>query len=694
MVGRMAPAFCCWRKYRSSDFNCRRAWFAALLSLSISFFFIPSLSHAQTASTVGQWSPVIKWPYEAIHAHVLPTGKVLFWTRGDYSQLWDPATNVVTAAQQSGANIFCSGHAFLPDGRLFVAGGHIQSYVGLPSACVYRASTNSWTKLPNMNNGRWYPSTTTLPNGDLLVIAGWIDTTTNNPLPQVWQSASGSWRNLTSAQLVLPFYPFMYVAPNGKVFMAGPNQLTRYLNVSGTGAWSSVGNSNYGTRNWGSSVMYDDGKVLLTGGTTCAFYQQCGVLPTRTAEIINLNSSTPTWQYTAPMALGRKLHNATLLPDGKVLVTGGEAGTSDPNNPNANSPAQTSEMWDPATGTWSTMASITTYRAYHAIALLLPDGRVLSAGGDRGGASAEIYSPPYLFKGARPTISSAPTNVAYGQSFFVGTPNATSISKVTLIGLSSVTHSFNMGQRINRPAFSQGSGGLNVTAPSNPNLALPGYYMLFVLNSTGVPSVAKILQLTNSNPAPTPSPRATPTPSPTPAAPSNLTATTASSSQINLAWTGNSGNETGFKIERSTNGTSFTEIARVGANSTTYTNTGLAAGRYYYRVRAYNSGGNSAYSNTAVVALGLPAAPTNLTASAVGHSGQVNLSWRDNSSNETGFQVERSTNGSTFGVIATTAANVTSYRDSSGDKRQRYYYRVCAKNKTGLSVYSNIAVKP
>ena len=125
------------------------------------------------------------------------------------------------------------------------------------------------------------------------------------------------------------------------------------------------------------------------------------------------------------------------------------------------------EMWDPATGTWSTMASFTSISDYHSIAFLLPDGRVLSAGGNyASGKSAEIYSPPYLFKGARPTISSAPTGVSYGQSFFVGTPDATSITKVTMIALSSVTHGFNMGQRIIRPSFSLAAGGLNVMAPS------------------------------------------------------------------------------------------------------------------------------------------------------------------------------------------------------------------------------------
>src|SRR4030095_6693012 len=226
------------------------------------------------------------WPCEPIHAIVLPTGKVLFWTRdaGDKCRLWDPATNAVTSAANVGANIFCGGQAFLSDGRLLVAGGHIDDYVGLPNAYIYDPNSNSWTRLPDMNNGRWYPTNTTLPNGDILVTAGWTNTRDNNPEPQVWQSATGSWRNLSTAQLALPFYPYMHVAPNGKVFCAGPSQTTRYLDVSGTGAWSLVGDSNYGTRYWGSSVMYDDGKVVLMGGYQCGFYIRWTILPTAHAE--------------------------------------------------------------------------------------------------------------------------------------------------------------------------------------------------------------------------------------------------------------------------------------------------------------------------------------------------------------------------------------------------------------------------
>jgi hypothetical protein len=200
-------------------------------------------------------------------------------------------------------------------------------------------------------------------------------------------------------------------------------------------------------------------------------------------------------------------------------------------------------------------------------------------------------------------------------------------------------------------------------------------------------------------PTPTPTPTPPPTPTPTPAAPTGLTAAAVSSSQINLAWTDNANNETGFKIERCQGAgcSNFAQIATTGANVTTFSNTGLTASTSYsYRVRATNLGGDSAYSNTASATTPatstVPAAPTNLTATAVSIS-QINLSWTDNANNETGFAIERC-QGSTctnFVQIATTAANVTSFSNTGLARNTRYRYRVRAFNAVGNSGYSNIA---
>ena len=450
-------------------------------------------------ATLGQWSGPTSLAYRAIHAHLLPTGKVMYWqsyAKADFPQLWDPSTRTSSPAAQAGFNIFCNGGSFLADGRLLLAGGHLADNVGLATATIYDPFTNAWSRQPDMNAGRWYPTAVTLGNGDVLVVSGMVDTTVGmNLLPQVWQRATRTWRSLTNAQLLHPYYPYMFLAPNGKVFIAGPAQKSRYLGTAGTGGYDVVGNNRFGSRNWGSAVMYEPGKVLIMGGILGDFYgPRSATAPTKTAEVIHLTAATPAWQYVAPMAFARKHHNATLLPDGTVLVTGGSRGSEDTNAPSP-SPVYAAEMWNPATNTWTTLAPNAVYRGYHATALLLPDGRVLSTGGDNVAANAEVYSPPYLFKGARPTMTSAPTTVNYGQTFVVATPDAASITQVTWIPFTSVTHTNSMGQRFNRLSFTPTTGGLQVTVPANPNLAPPGYYMLFIVNNSGVPAVARTLRL-------------------------------------------------------------------------------------------------------------------------------------------------------------------------------------------------------
>ncbi len=265
-----------------------------------------------------------------------------------------------------------------------------------------------------------------------------------DPLPQVFQLSTGTWRDLTSAQLMMPLYPNMLVAPNGKVFNAGPSRTSRYLDTTGTGAWSVVGTMNFaGSRDYGPVMMYDTGKVLSVGGSDP---------PTATAEVIDLTAATPAWKSTGSMHFARRQHNAVILPDGKVLVVGGSSGSGFDNSA---TPVLPTEMWDPATGQFTVMASIAAYRGYHSTALLLPDGRVLSAGGNVGGPNAQLYSPPYMFAGARPTISSAPTGVGYGQTVFVQTPDATAISKVTFIHVGSTTHTNDQAQRFMPLNFTQ-----------------------------------------------------------------------------------------------------------------------------------------------------------------------------------------------------------------------------------------------
>jgi galactose oxidase len=466
---------------------------------------------AQGPETVGKWSSVVPWPCTGgstpravpTHAMLLPNGKVLYlqsYAGGVQPYLWNPALGLNTAptlAPKPGFNVFCAAHSTLANGNVLVTGGHISDYVGFARAVIYNPFTNSWSSVPNMNAGRWYPTNTTLANGDVLVVSG--NTTGNgifNKVPQVFQASTKTWRTLSSAVLQQPLYPYMYLAPNGKVFTAGPNPTTRYLSTSGTGAWSFVATTRYGKdRDYGSSVMYSPGKILIAGGGG-DWHANADPQPTNTTEIINLNSATPAWQFAKPMNFRRRQHNATVLPDGKVLVTGGTSSGGPNAFDDGTLAVHAAEIWNPATNSWTVLASNTLYRGYHSFALLLPDATVLSAGGQRAGCNAEIFSPPYLFKGARPTISSLSfTSVNYGQTKFVPTPDVSSIAKVTWIRLGSVTHTVNMDQRFVQLAFSKVTGGLNVVFPSSANVSPPGYYMLFILNGNGVPSKAKIVRI-------------------------------------------------------------------------------------------------------------------------------------------------------------------------------------------------------
>ena len=481
------------RNTREAGQSIRRSFLYVTL-LSVLLASACPWAKAQDPSVVGQFSSLMSWPFNPTHAVLLPSGKVFWWpsfANGGRPQIWDPIANTNTAVTQPGYNIFCGGHSLLENGQVLVTGGDAADSTGVANASIYDPVGGTWAFLPNMSAGRWYPTNTALPNGDVVVTSGEITPGQNDPLPEVWQVSSGTWRELTTAQLLLPLYPEMYVAPNGNLFYAGPSSPSRYLDTTGTGSWTIGPSMNVGQRGYGPSVMYDNGKIMVAGGG----------LPTATAEIISLNDPVPTWTYTGSMANARRNANATVLPDGTVLVTGGTSGVPFDDNTN---PVYPAELWSPATGTWSLMASLSVYRGYHSVALLLPDGRVLSAGGECTGAncnrnSAEIFSPPYLFAGARPTITSAPASISGGQTFFVGTPDAANVTRATWVRLGAVTHTFNQEQRFSSLSFSQTAGGLNVTAPPSANLAPPGFYMLFLLNGSGVPSIASIIQVDNSS---------------------------------------------------------------------------------------------------------------------------------------------------------------------------------------------------
>lgn len=469
-----------------------------------------------TASGGGQWGPLMSWPMVAIHSILMDSGKVLQfdgWQQPEPTEVYDPATQAF-ATQTAPDSVFCSGMAELPDGRVLVIGGYgglSTGQIGIVDTNVFDPATNAWTRVADMHYPRWYPDLTELGDGRFVAISGnttdeshWADT------PEVFDPSTGQWTVLSgvsTSQVHEAEYPFSYLLPNGNVFTIGPSEDKSFeLNVNAK-TWAQVGGSS-GVVN-GSSIMYLPGKVLYSGG---AADLNPSTAAQATAATIDLTLATPTWRQVAPMAHARMYHTLTMLADGTVLAVGGEPTSGQTGPTEVSGGVLPSEIWNPTTQTWSPAAATGATRGYHSTALLMPDGTVLVGGsghanpGLAGQLSSQVYSPPYLFKGARPTISSAPGSISYGSSFSVTTPDAGSISAVNLVSLGSDTHQSDMDQHFMPLSFTQSGNSLTIQAPSNGNYAPPGHYMLFLVDSNGVPSVAPIIAVTppaTAPPAPT-----------------------------------------------------------------------------------------------------------------------------------------------------------------------------------------------
>ncbi len=484
------------------------------------------INGGSTATTRGFFGPVRDFPLVATHAALLPDGKVIAWYSYDrigvyrdlqdasspYHQssivtLWDPVTNSFEEVNNNTTDLFCAGWAVIQDGRLLVAGGNLGTPNGSLHTNIFDPVSKTWTRGPNMRAGRWYPSVTPLPNGELLITGGQTETGANNSVHEVWQT-NGTLRQLTGATTsgrnFEHYFPWMHVAPNGLVFHAGWNNTMSYLNTAGSGSWSSQTWVRQGPNRWyGSSVMYEPGRIITIGGGTTA---------SASTTLIDLTSGVSSVAG-ASMNYARTHPDATLLADGRVFVNGGNNGGLW----DLPSSVYAGEIWNPRANTWTLAATAQRPRNYHSVALLLPDATVWVAGSGGCGADCqpgsgsamagvnqlnyEIYYPPYLFNSggslaARPIIQSVPSSIRYGQSFVIGTPDAANIQSVTLLGLGASTHAFNYTQRfLTLSIQSRDTTSLTVAAPANANLAPPNFYMVFVINASGVPSVARIVRV-------------------------------------------------------------------------------------------------------------------------------------------------------------------------------------------------------
>lgn len=490
-----------------------RSRFAALLGL-----LLPLAGAAGPAWAGGAWSPLAGWPLIAIHAVLMPDGRVLsYGTTQDGIQtgafiydIWDPRDGLdgghLTLPNTTPTDLFCNAQLVLPQsGDILMAGGDVWNGSrtlnrGNSDSVILSAATDQLTPGASMQQARWYGTMTTLANGEIYIQGG--KNRANQPSDRAEvRGTDGTFRLLPDMDMSSFYwwYPRNWVAPDGRIF-GYANRSMYFVDPRNGGMLSGVGSLPAGSIGINSSgVMYAPGKILVCGGGNLTANTARDA--TAAAELIDITGPLPRVQATAPMPQALQWHTATVLADGKVAVTGGAL-----QNNQLVGVSSTAYLWDPATGTWTADASTLSGRArlYHSTALLLPDASVLVAGGGAPGpqtnTNAEIYYPPYLFTAtgelaARPAIVQAPSELRPGTSIAVQVDNGAAIRRVTLIKTGSVTHSFNMDQRFQDLAFTASGNVLQVQLPQQPAQVPPGPYLLFVINDQGVPSVAALADM-------------------------------------------------------------------------------------------------------------------------------------------------------------------------------------------------------
>jgi WD40 repeat protein len=468
-------------------------------------------STVKPLSVTGQWGSPLTIGIVAIHAALLYTGNTVFWysgltagSAGSLSVMWNPTTNAITQTNvQQPIDIFCAGVSQLPNGQILAAGGKDDAYPaeddGIVQAMVFDPPTSQWLQVADMNYPRWYPTNLELPNGNTLVLSG-EDNTGSHIVQQmeVYDYKANTWTVLPQSANItgtFNFYPHLVVLPSGKIFMGGMSQQSGTFDPA-KNTWTMGANFNIGQRVYSATVLLPGlKKVLVAGGRQAS--DPATMLVTNTVEQIDTSQTNPTWSYVAPMNYVRENLNLILMPDGTALAIGGGSGGGSYGNP-----VFQAESYNPTTNVWTVLPAQQVQRAYHSTAVLLPDGRVVSAGSDNPtvgigdlSKTLEVYSPPYLYRGTRPTITSAPRTLTYGQRFTITTPNSSSIVRVALIKAGTVTHATHFDERFVDLTFTRGTGKITATAPPSGNYAPPGYYMIDILNSSGVPAVMPFVQL-------------------------------------------------------------------------------------------------------------------------------------------------------------------------------------------------------
>lgn len=473
----------------------------------------------------GRWSAVQGTPVVPVFQAVLPNGKVLMWDSvGDdaaesypdhtytRASVWDPSEDTYTNVDVTGYNIFCAGYTQLADGRVLVAGGNKDAALaGIVQTHLFDWRTETWTRGPDMAAERWYPSVAALSNGEALIVGGGPATAEVYQRSNTLRPLSG-FRSFADRRS----YPFLVPRPNGQVELVGPGSTMNTMTTTGTGALTASKSRDGINRSYGSFATYDIGRILVAGGGNVSEDGQTSV-PTKTASVVDVNGPGTSVRATGAMSVSRRQLNLTALADGSVLATGGQSKAVS-SLVDLDNPVFAAERWNPGTGKWTVLSSASRVRQYHSSASLLPDGRVLTGGGGICGVcmtkgylekNIEYFTPPYLYRhdgsgelATRPTIDSAPTAAGYGQQLTVTSALAGSIGKVGLVRLGAATHGADQGQRYVPLSYAAAGSVLRVASPASAGIAPPGYYMLFITDKAGVPSVAKIVKLDAAVPVP------------------------------------------------------------------------------------------------------------------------------------------------------------------------------------------------
>ncbi len=475
-------------------------------------------------STFGMWGPVIQWPHIAISAANLPDGRILSWSSTEtnafpsgptftHASVFDPIGETFINADSNFHDMFCAGISTLEDGTIVASGGN-------PSdrrTSSFDPDTLVWSPRADMIDRRWYATNVTLPDNRVFASFGkdagnrsevydpatntWTATPNANMQTLVnEQNAIQSANNPTGA-LNHEWWSHITVAPQGDIMMAGPTQTWHRFDPVG-GAPNVVLGQMIGDnpRMYGNAVNYDAGKMLLIGGADRRANPPTTV---NNVYLIDLNGPAPVLTSGAPMNYPRALSNSVTLPNGQVLVIGGNTVAKIFSDEGSVLPA---EIYDPAADTWTVVDSITIPRNYHSTALLLKDGRVLSAGGGAcGGCSAnhldgQIYSPPYLFENddspaTRPALSVPPSAVLNAGDDLVVTASSDTTA-FSIVRLSGTTHHLNTDQRfLPLSHVDNGDGTFTVSFPANPNILIVGNYWLFALDADGTPSIGETINV-------------------------------------------------------------------------------------------------------------------------------------------------------------------------------------------------------